>query len=285
MSRRGRRWAAIATVTVVLATGTGVARAYFAPGAVDAMSTGGYFTFCADRQRDTAGITAADLVAANYGIDNYVYDTPGPLVGANLSGGDPFVLTKSGIQNDGTARRAITAQRVEYVDAARTQPAQIRCKMRTRESLVRPETEKQRFDPVFPPGATEPNPPVDSPVSWGFGPAAASLPEKSCRQVQEEIVAAAWASLTPAQQDATPYKYGTASLVLGPETLFLTGSAWTGGQKIVTATPTVLTIADRTLVAISGTPNPFGDRLTGAYYCTFVAPEYIRGVLLGGPVA
>lgn len=279
MNRRGRRWAAIATVTVVLATGTGVARAYFAPGAVDAMSTGGYFTFCADRQRDTAGITPADLVAANYGIDNYVYDTPGPLVGQNLSGSDPFVLTKSGIQNDGAARRAITAQRVEYVDAARTQPAQIRCKMRTRESLIRPETEKQRFDAVFP------NPPVDSPVSWGFGPAAASLPEKSCRQVQEEIVAGVWASLSPAQQTATPYKYGTTGLVLGLESLSLTGSAWTVGEKIVTATPTVLTIADRSLVAISGSPNPFGDRLTGAYYCTFVAPEYLRSVLLGGPVA
>ena len=79
-----RRVAALATVLVVLGAGTGVARAYFAPGAAQVSSPEGYFSFCADRQRDTAGITPADLTTANYGIDNYVYDTPGPLVGQDL---------------------------------------------------------------------------------------------------------------------------------------------------------------------------------------------------------
>lgn len=268
-----RRVAVLATVLVVLGAGTGVARAYFAPGAAPVSSPEGYFSFCADRQRDTAGITPADLVNANYGIDNYVYDTPGPLVGQSLSGGDPFVLTKSGIQNDGAARRVLTGQRVEYADAGRTTPVQVRCKMRTQESLRRPETEKQRFG--------DDTSTTYSTVSWGFGPSATSLPGKSCRTVQDEIVAAVWAGLSPAEQTAAVYKYGTPSLVLGLESLSTTGSQWTLGEKIVTVSLGVLTIADRTLNAPVGTINPIGDRILGAYYCTFVAPEYIRGIFLG----
>lgn len=265
-----RRVTVVATVLVVLGAGTGVARAYFVPGTAAVSSPEGYFSFCGDRQRDTAGISPADLTAASFGIDNYVYDTPGPLVGQDLAGGDPFVLTKSGIQNDGAARRVLTGQRVEYADAGRTTPVQIRCKMRTHESLVRPETQKQNFDGGAP-----------SPVSWGFGPLAASSPGKSCRTVQDEIVAGVWSSLTPAQQAAAPYQYGTPSVVLGPQSLSLTGSQWTLGEKIVTAAAGVLTIADRSLNAPVGTANPIGDRVLGAYYCTFVAPEYVRGIFLG----
>jgi len=273
-----RRVAVVATVLVAVAAGTGVARAYYAPGAQDLGSPEGYFSFCGDRQRDTAGITAANLgpapTGADYRIDNYVYDQPGPLVGQDLQATDTFVLGKSGIESNGVVRRVVTTQRIEYADAARTTPVQIRCKMRTYESLVRVETEKQRFD-----NATA------SPVPWGFGPQAATFgAQKSCRVVQDELVAAVWNSLTPAQQSAAPYKYGTASLELGPTSLSLTGSQWTLGEKIVTAAAGKLTIADRSLDAPVGTVNPIGDRILGAYYCTFVAPEYIRSIFLGGPV-
>jgi hypothetical protein len=271
--RVGRRRAAVlAGVLVALAAGTGVARAYYAPGAVDVASPNGYFSFCGDRQRDTAGITAADLgpTGGDYRIDNYVYDQPGPLVGADLAGTETFVLSKSGIESNGVSRRVLTTQRIEYADAARTTPVQIRCKMRTHESLVRPQTEKQRFDNG-----------TASPVPWGFGPQAATGTPKTCVTVQEELVAAVWASLTPAQQAAAPYKYGTSSLVFGPTSESTTGTQWTLGEKIVTASSGVLTIADRSLNAPVGTVNPIGDRILGAYYCTFVAPDYIRGIFLG----
>jgi hypothetical protein len=273
-----RRVAVVATVLVALAAGSGVARAYFAPGSQDLSSAAGYFTFCADRQRDTAGITATDLGAAptgaDYRIDNFVYDQPGPLVGGSLASTDAFVLGKSGIHVNGVDRRVVTTQRIEYVDASHALPAQVRCKMRTRESLVRPPSEVQRFDNGTP-----------STVPWGFGPQAATGTAKSCRTVQDELVSTVWASLTAAQQAAATYKYGTSSLVLGPTSLSTTGTQWTLGEKIVTAAAGTLTIADRSLDAPVGTPNPIGDRILGAYYCTFVAPDYIRSIFLGGPVA
>ena len=164
----------------------------------------------------------------------------------------------------------VTTQRIEYADAGRTTPVQVRCKMRTRESLVRPETQVQRFDNGTP-----------STVPWGFGPLAATGTPKTCRTVQDEIVAAVWGSLSSDQQAAATYKYGTPSLVLGATSLSITGTQWTLGEKIVTASAGVLTIADRSLDAPVGTANPIGDRILGAYYCTFVAPDYIRGIFLG----
>lgn len=272
-----RRVAVVATVLVALAAGTGVARAYYAPGAQDLGSPEGYFSFCADRQRDTAGITAANLgptpTGANYRIDNYVYDQPGPLVGQDLAASDTFVLGKSGIESNGVVRRVVTTQRIEYADVARTTPVQIRCKMRTRDSLNLPETQVQRFDNGTP-----------STVPWGFGPQSATGTAKSCRVVQDELVAAVWNSLTPAQQAAAPFKYGTPSLVLGPTQTYVTGTSWTLGEKIVTVVSGNLVIADRSLVANVGDVNPIGDRILGAYYCTFVAPEYLRSIFLGGPV-
>jgi hypothetical protein len=272
LATRRRRIAAVAVAGIVLATGTGVASAYFAPGSQDISSAEGYFTFCADRQRDIAGIEAADLVAANFGIDTYVYEDSTIVVGSTLPSSHPFVLGKSGIQADGVARRVLTAQLLEYdtADAASHAPVQIRCKLRTHESLVRADDDFQKLDT----GAL-------TSVPWGFG--AASGPSKTCPQVQEELVASVWNSLTPEQQAASPYKYGTSSLVLGPENNRGTGTAWTGGVKVASAAAGVLTINDWSLIAPS-TVSGFPDRLLGAHYCVFVAPEYLRAVLLGEPV-
>ena len=78
-----RRVAVVVAVAAVLVAGTGVARAYYAPGAEDLHEPAGYFTFCADRQRDIAGITADDLAPAPTGqtiaSTDFVYDRSGPL--------------------------------------------------------------------------------------------------------------------------------------------------------------------------------------------------------------
>ena len=167
----------------------------------------------------------------------------------------------------------VTTQRIEYADTARTTPVQIRCKMRTHESLIRPETEKQRFDDGAP-----------STVPWGFGPQAATGTTKICRVVQDELVAAVWNSLTPAQQAAAPYKYGTSSLVFGPESLSDDRNAVDPRREDRHGrrrNPD----HRRSLAQRPGRcQNPIGDRILGAYYCTFVAPEYIRSIFLGGPV-
>jgi hypothetical protein len=271
VTTRRRRWAALATAAVVVATGTGIARAYTAPGGVDIATASGYFSFCADRQRDIAGITATDLTTANYGIDNYDGNEPGPLVGQTLPGGLGFVLGKSGI--DGVNRRVATTQWVEWDSAnlATRKAVQVRCKLRTRESLVRPESEKQRFDNG-----------TASTTPWGFGPAAATGTGKTCKAVQEEIVAQVWADLP--NQAAATYKYGTSSLVFDPEVVTNVGPNWILGTKVVSASAGVLHVGSSAVVNPSSDSAPGPDRFYGAHYCIFVAPEYIRSVMLGGPV-
>jgi hypothetical protein len=226
----------------------------------------------------------------------------------------PFVLSKSGIGYqalDAGAydRRILTAQLVEYGtdDTGHAVPVEVRCKMRSRESLNRPESEKQRFDG----GATSPTP-------WGFGPGTATGTPKTCLQVQSDDAAAVWNSLTQAQKDAAPFRLqasaaGPANVDIASEILpegisasnafgavtpetnsFISGTQWVTGYKgpgngyqpgdgfdTVRVKAGRLEIRSATLEALSSTPNPIGDRLTGAYYCSFSTPEYLRDVFTG----
>lgn len=277
MRRRG--WVALGAAAALLAAGTGVAYAYLPSGTSWQEEPGAYFTFCADRQLDVAGITQADLQGDDnptYTVENYVQTyTEASVVGDGLTGDHPFVKGKSGIRYDGAGaadvRRVLTTQWVER-DAAGN-PVQVRCKMRTHDSLNQPTSVKQKFDNGTP-----------SDVPWGFGPGTASNLAKSCRVVQQEIVSQVWNGLTQPERDAATYKYGTGSVVFGDETYIMTGQQWTQGQKIVTAAGGVLTIADRSLVSEWNEPAALNDRTRGAYYCTFVSPDYIRSVFLNGPV-
>ena len=56
------------------------------------------------------------------------------------------------------------------------------------------------------------------------------------------------------------------------------------GREDRDASAGTLTIADRRSMAPVQDANPIGDRILGAYYCVFVAPEYLRSIFLGGPV-
>jgi hypothetical protein len=261
-----RRVAVVAAVLVAVAAGTGVARAYYAPGTVDVGGAQGYFTFCADRQKDIAGLADADLSAKGVGIDNYVYEQPGPIAAL---GTIPFVFSKSGIQYDLPAKRILTTQLIEYGDPGSQTPVQVRCKLRTRESLVRPITDLQNVDAV-------------TNVPWGFGLAAG--PGKSCRTVQEELVQSVWARIVAdGKQAEAVYAYGTPSVVLAPDNIVGEGPSWTISKKVLSVSSGVLTIDDLTLVSPSS-PLVGPERFSGAHYCTFVAPDYLYDVMLGGPV-
>jgi hypothetical protein len=259
-----RRVAVVAGVLVAVAAGTGVARAYYAPGTVDVGGAQGYFTFCADRQKDIAGLDDTDLSAKGVGIDNYVYEQPGPITAL---GTIPFVYSKSGIQYDPPAKRILTTQLIEYGDAGAQTPVQVRCKLRTRESLVRPITDLQNVDAI-------------TNVPWGFGLTAG--PGKSCRVVQEELVDNVWQRILDEGKDAEAV-YPRASVVLGPDNIVGEGPSWTIEKKVLSVDGGVLTIEDLTLVSPS-TPLVGPERFSGAHYCTFVAPDYLYDVMLGGSV-
>lgn len=274
--RVGRRRAAVvAGVLVALTAGTGVARAYYAPGAVGASAPQGYFSFCGDRQRDIAGITPEDLTNAGYSIDNYVSTDPGPVAGERLPDNLNFVRGKSGI--DGVNRRVVTTQWVEYdsLDVATRTPVQIRCKLRTRESLLRSDNQRDQAN-------------APTSVPWGFGPEAATQPGKTCLQVQEDLVKAVSDRLvqerTEAEEPLPPFVYGTPSVVFDAEVVTSVGPTWLAGTKTVTLTDGVLHIGSSAVVNPSSDSTLGPDRFYGAHYCVFVAPEYIRSVLLGGPV-
>jgi hypothetical protein len=306
-----RRVAVVAAVLVAVAAGTGVARAYYLPGEVAFTgSPGNYFTFCADRQLDTAGITPADLDGSsngghNYTVQNFVHDAAGVTAGQALPSDSPFVLGKSGIgyapypESDPPAydRRILTTQLVESdTFDGESVAVQVRCKMRSRESINRPETEKQKYTS----GSA-------SPVPWGFGPGTATGIPRSCLAIQAEIAAAVWDGLDETQQNAAVYRWAVApdgdlanvdmAVEVLPEGLsaadplgtvtsetnaFIAGFQWTGAFSSVRAKGDRLEIRSAKLEALS-TANSLGlgDKILGAYYCTFSTPEYLRSVFLG----
>lgn len=315
MATRRRRIATVAVAGIVLATGAGVASAYFTPAEKPLADPQNYFSYCADRQRDVAGITPADLAGTSngghdYTIENYIHLDAHP-AGQPIAGSSEFVLGKSGIGYAALGggdydRRILTTQLVEY--AGDGTPVQVRCKMRTTESLNRPESEKQRFDNGTP-----------STIPWGFGPGSATGTPKVCRVVQTDIATEVWNSLTPAEKDSAVYRWqasaaGPANVTVAPEILptgigpgnpfgtitpdtnvFIAGSQWTAGYDngvpgyqpgdgfdSVRSVAAGLEIRSAVLNALSNDPlNPIGDRIAGAYYCTFSTPEYLKSVFLG----
>ena len=303
MGKRG--WVVVAVAAAMTMSAAGGALAYVAAGSSVLTDVPTLMTYCADRQREVAGITALDEAGTTngghaYSIVNHVYENVAELPGGQaLPGTSTFVLSKSGIQYDVSnpalpVRRILTVQYVEYSDAGRTQPMQVRCKMRTLESLNRPESEKQRLDNNSP-----------TSVPWGFGPGTASgvgaLGDpayanptntaldrmKGCQTTLEESLASVWASLSEAEKDAAVYRpeargSNPANITVDPDSVALLGSEWTQAWNTVTsATDGSLHLQSRALYAAVGTPNPIGDRVLGAYYCTYTVPSYLKGVLLG----
>jgi hypothetical protein len=325
LATRRRRIATVAVAGIVLATGTGAAYAYFTPGERPIADPANYFTYCADRQRDVAGITLADLEGTSngghdYTIENFVHLEAHP-AGQPYDGDEPFVLGKSGIayapvgaappavpEQDYT-RRIVTTQIIEYhptetnIDGSPL-AVQVRCKMRTRESLNRPESEKQRFG-----GPTSTS---FSSVPWGFGAGTATGTQKACRVVQADIATDVWNLMSEEEQNAAVYRWADAPdgdlanvtvaeeiLPVGyappssfgtvtPDTnVFVTGTQWTSGHNptgfdSVRIKNGALEIRSAVLNALSTDPsNPIGDRVAGAYYCTFSTAEYLKAVFLG----
>jgi hypothetical protein len=268
-----RRRTGIAAVVAasLVATGVGVAVASGSWNETTISTPRGLFEFCKDKQLDIAGINPATLSTAGIAITNTLYDN---VVGQPDNdqvlnkGFDAFVLGKSGIISSGATKQILVSQYVEYLDAAKTQPKQIRCKMRTGESLNRSDFQKLDDNTV----TTTP---------WGFGPGTAAGPEATCAVINQQTVTNVDTLIGAGSRVFSP-----ADVVVDADVVAAIGPAWTTpfeALQVVTSDGK-LHVRAKTLVAVSTLPGNL-DRFGGAHYCTSVAPEYLRDVVTGAASA
>lgn len=264
-----KRRTGIATLLAasLVATGVGVAVASGSWTETTIATPRGFFEFCRDKQLDIAGINPATLATAGIAITNTIYDNvPGqPNTDQALNKGwDGFVLGKSGVLSVSASKQILVTQYVEYSDTAKTKPVQIRCKMRTGESLNRSDFQHLDDNTV----TTTP---------WGFGPGTAAGPEATCAVINQQTVTNVDTLIGAGSRVFLP-----SQVVVDPDVLAAIGPAWTtpfDALQVVTSDGK-LHVRAKALVAASTIPGNL-DRFGGAHYCTSVAPEYLRDVITG----
>lgn len=285
-----RKIVAIAAASAIVASGlvAGVAAASSSWTASTVAKPKGYFDFCQDKQLDTAGITAADLSGANnvnhpFGITAQIYPNgaPGTPLSTQNNYATPtfiaFVNSKSGVTITSAKtlnRQVLVAQYVEFRDTAAKQPTQIRCKLRTADSLNRAGFQKENDADSSP-----------TAVPWGFGAGTATGPEGTCQTVNQESVTNAWSTLSESEKDAANYRPETrgsnpANVTVEPDYTRpgMTGPDWTKPWDGLVDDAGTLKVRAKGLVVSTTDSGVTSDRLRGAHYCTFVAPEYLVSV-------
>jgi hypothetical protein len=238
----------------------------------------GFFRFCAEAQIEIANMDQSKLVenGGEFSIGGTIYRT----VNNTLTTTDDFVLSKSAVNT--SAKRVLITQWTQYRDPAFTLPDQIRCKLRTGESFS---------VGAWPPGSENNGGRFAVEPAWGFGAAGAGLStnpvDQPCSVINQRTIDNVWANLSPAQQDAAPFNptntatTGAAAntLVTVPDTVVGAGPNWTSPFPSYELAGSTLQIPSKALVVpsgISGTP-----RFEGAHYCTLIAPEHLRDILVG----
>jgi hypothetical protein len=226
----------------------------------------GFFRLCAEAQRDIANIDDAALSASGITLGGTVYAQEAD-----------FVLSKSAVDVDGN--QILTSAYMTYRDPARTQPEQLRCKMRTAESLG---------EGAWPPGSTNNGGRFAVDPYFGFGAVGATLPtslvDAPCSTINQRTIDSVWGALTPAEQAAAPFApppFGT-TLTTVPDVVVGSGPEWLGSFPAMVNNGGVLEVGSLALLVPTGAGGV--PRLEGAHYCTLVAPEYLRDVLTGAAV-
>jgi len=233
-----------------------------------------FFRFCAEAQLDIANIDEAVILGKNISIG-----------GAIFTDFTDFVYSKSGVRVSGN-KAILTSTWYEYLDLAKTKELAVRCKMRTGESLTAG---------AWPPGSPNNSDRWVVDPFFGFGnTVGAGLStnplDQPCSAVNQRTINSVWSSLNAGQKDAAPFNpTGTATASAAANTLITTpdvttsdGPTWTQQFPAVTLNGAVLEVPSKGLVVNSGiNVNP---RFEGAHYCTFVAPTYLKAVLLGQEV-
>ena len=232
----------------------------------------GFVRFCADAQETIANVDSAKLTenGGDFTIKNSLYKSL-----------DDFVLSKSSVTT--TTKKINDSQWTLYEDAQQTQPKLLRCKLRTGESFTAG---------AWPNGSTNNSGRFVVEPAYGFGSAGTGLStnpstDQQCRVVNQATIDNVWGSLSNGQKNSAVYN-PTASnlpsanantLVTVADTVVFDGPSWTPSVAAITTSGSVAQVGSRALVANSNsTGNP---RFEGAHYCTLVAPEFLKRVILG----
>jgi len=238
----------------------------------DTTTPSGFLRFCANAQTTIANVDNARLTTngGDFTIFNTVYKSL-----------DDFVYSKSSVST--STKRVNTSQWTLYTDLEQTQPKLLRCKLRTGESFTAgnwpagSSNNSGRFvvEPVF------------GFASAGIGLSTIPSTDQTCRVINQQTIDNVWASLSTSNKNAAVYN-PTGSNLLGanantlvtvPDTVVSDGPSWTPEVAAVSTSGSVAQVGSRALVATS---NSTGNaRFEGAHYCTLVAPEFLKRVLLG----
>ena len=169
------------------------------------------------------------------------------------------------------------------IRSQQTQPKLLRCKLRTGESFTAG---------AWPNGSTNNSGRFVVEPAYGFGSAGTGLStnpstDQQCRVVNQATIDNVWGSLSNGQKNSAVYN-PTASnlpsanantLVTVADTVVFDGPSWTPSVAAITTSGSVAQVGSRALVANSNsTGNP---RFEGAHYCTLVAPDFLKRVILG----
>lgn len=231
----------------------------------------GFFSFCSEGQRTIANLDESGLQAESVTVTTTIF-----------SSFDDFVLSKSSVKTAG-GNAILATGFIKYRDAGKTQPEQIRCKFRTAESLSAG---------AWPPGSSNNTGRFVVEPIFGFGPTigaaiTTSAADQQCSDLNQETIDRVWQSLTPTQQDDSPFNpTGTATSSASPNTLVtvpdvqtVAGPQWTSDFNTVTLAGSTLEVPSKALVVPSGSAGI--PRFEGAHYCTLVAPQYLADILTG----
>ncbi len=253
---RGRLALAAVVAFALLAAGAVAVRAQ-GFGAKEALRPTVFFDFCREAQKTVAGITSLDGVT----ITNTAYAELGQ---ADSLTERTFVKSKSTIVQPTVSGGEVTTpgrievrQFVEWTAPGSGRPENIRCKMRTAESLV-------RSDPT-----------------WGFGTrvqTSGAAEQSACRRVNEDTLAAVQAELAA---DGVAPAFAPGDITFLDDVWNTTGAGWAyGSGTVLKRSGSQLTVQSGAVYSPSTTPG-LPANFVAAHYCTFVAPTYLSDVLRG----
>lgn len=224
----------------------------------------GSYRFCAEAQLDIANIDEELMIERGISITNVLY--------GNYF--NDFQYSKSAVDID--TLKIVTVESIVWRDAAQTEPRTLRCKMRTGESLNKG---------AWPAGAENNSPRFVVDPYYGFGETADGVStnpvDQECRVVNQRTIDNVWSTLSAEQQAASPYspEGDSPTLVTTPDSVAAIGPEWLANYPTLAVSGDTLQVRSKALVSPSGASGI--PRFEGAHYCTFVAPTYLRDVLLG----